>query len=250
MGSGEKRWDDLSVLPLGPSGVVLAEPPAVANAEPEEVEPEPEPEPEGEVLYFEDFDGYADGSDPVAWLDTGARNGLGSEPSLFENVALADGNMAFGTLSEETNIHSHLTELGADSWSSYELSGRMLIAEPDGGVGVTVYSEYPSADRYYRLRRYGSGSFVFSHHGTSPGGCAADTGVIPSAGTWYWFRVRAVPEDGATRLRAKVWAAHESEPGWQASCLEASGSSAGRPGLWSMGPGAKLWDDLEVYWID
>jgi hypothetical protein len=73
--------------------------------------------------------------------------------------------------------------------------------------------------------------------------------VVPSANRWYRFRFEVVPTADATTLRAKVWAEGSVEPAtWQVRCrdTQANRLNAGAVGVWSMGPGAKYWDDLEV----
>jgi hypothetical protein len=114
-----------------------------------------------------------------------------------------------------------------------------------------LYSDYPNTDSYYRLRRYRGNSFHLAPHGDAQGpGCrgSSDTGILPDAHAWYRFRIQAIPQGDATRLRAKVWREGEGEPAWQVDCLDAQPLAfrSGRPGLWGMGPGKKLWDDLEV----
>ena len=74
------------------------------------------------------------------------------------------------------------------------------------------------------------------------------SGVEPRAGAWYRFRFRAQPEGDGTRLQAQVWEEGASEPNaWQIDCLDPAGTlRSGTPGVWSKGPGIKLWDDLEI----
>ena len=127
----------------------------------------------------------------------------------------------------------------------------MRIEHPSAGIGVTLLSDYPNSDSYLRLRRWdGQPSFMLSpHHQSSAGATCVgrtDTGVEPSPNVWYHFRFRTVDENGATRVLARVWADGETEPDdWPVDCLwSAWAEAAGRPGVWSMGPGRKSWDDL------
>ena len=123
----------------------------------------------------------------------------------------------------------------------------MQVTHPDGGVGVTIYSDYPDSDGYYRLRRYRGSAFHLSPHGSS-GACvgSTETDVRPSALRWYQFRIQAFAEDSGVRVRAKVWEQGQAEPDWQADCFHSAPHSSGFPGVWSMGPGEKYWDDLEL----
>ena len=203
-----------------------------------------------EPFYFEDFQASPDGADPVGWFDTGSGNS--SEPSDdFRVFAMSDGNHVMQTTSRETNIHSHLVDGGSVGWSGYEFSGRMRIDVESGAIGVTLYSGYPNSDSYYRLRRYGSRSFYLAPHTNVSSTCLGntDTNVRPEANRWYAFRFRAFPEVGGTRVQAKVWDSLTAEPAaWQADCLDpvASALTGGAPGVWSMGTGAKSWDDLAI----
>jgi hypothetical protein len=80
--------------------------------------------------------------------------------------------------------------------------------------------------------------------------CSSDTtGVVPAANAWYRFRFQVLPEASATYVRAKVWAEGSAEPGgWQIDCFDSRPDrlTQGGVGVWSYGPGAKYWDDLEV----
>lgn len=235
-----------------------AEEPAPGPEEPGSEVPEPPPAEEptasppassGVILYSEDFEAYAGGEDPDGWFDTGKQNSLLEDPTFFETFVLPDDNVAFGTSSRRFTIHSHW--LGSEGWSAYEFRGRMQIDDPSAGIGVTLYSDYPNSDSYYRLRRLDGNDFRLAPHGEPTGSeCAGSqaTGVLPQAGEWYHFRVQALPEAGGTRLRAKVWAEHEAEPGsWPVDCHAGPEAFAsGKIGLWATSAGSKYWDDLEV----
>lgn len=230
-GEGPKYWDDLEVIGLssGSGGATPAESPE----------------------YFMDFELDAPGSDPIDWFDTAAFDSMSQDDSLFSVLTTPGGNQALGTTSTDVNIHSHF--LGADPQDlySYELSGRLMIDDARGGIGVTVYSDYPNSDSYYRLRRSSGNSFHLAPHPDAPTSClgTTDTGVTPAAGTWYEFRFQAVDDaNGGTRLRAKVWAEGAGEPSWQIDCVDSAAGfyDSGVPGVWSMGPGAKYWDDLDL----
>ena len=75
------------------------------------------------------------------------------------------------------------------------------------------------------------------------------TGVVPLANEWYRFSVEATFTGTETLLRAKVWNEVEAEPqGWQQECTDSGPAplAMGTIGVWSMGPGAKYWDDFSV----
>jgi hypothetical protein len=199
--------------------------------------------------YAEDFEAYDDGSDPVDWLDTAAKNSMAENDSLFEVFDLK-GDKVFGTTSTQTNIHSHLTDPGIDTLSAYEYSGRMMMTASRGGIGVTFFSQYPNTDAYYRLRRYGNSAFhIAPHpHGTKIYG-DTDTGVYSSPNVWYWFRILVEDTGSRTEIRAKVWSENSAEPAaWQVDCYDSKSSrlTSGAIGVWSYDRGSKYWDDLAV----
>ena len=201
-----------------------------------------------DYAYFEDF-GDTAGEDPADWVDTEANNSLDEDDSLFETFDV-DGEIAFGTVSTSTNIHSHYTGAVYDtSPTGFVFTGRMRLSASNGGIGVTFLSGYPDTTSYYRVRRYGSNAFHLSPLGTSVSG-VTDSGVVPVADTWYLYKVEVVDTGSRTEIRAKVWAQGSAEPGaWQIDAWDESGSrlTSGRIGVWSMGGGGKYWDDLMIY---
>ena len=183
----------------------------------------------------------------VEWLVT--RRGL------FSVRELEDGNRALATDSDATNIHSHYTGLDSafdgELSESYEFSGWMMATKRRGGIGVTIYSDYPRSDSYHRLRSQNGGSFHLAAHPDGSSVCRGntDSGVRPRGTVWTGFRFQAQPEGSGTRLRAKVWREGRGEPeGWAIDCVTDGREDivSGRPGVWSMGRGLKVWDDLSV----
>lgn len=246
----------------------------LAGPEPEpEPDPEPEPEPEPEpdpdpepppptpppttpptaptpgAQWSQDFESSATGTAVPAWRDTGANNSFNEDDSIFSVTDVA-GNRVLSTSSTSSNIHSHYTGTGSSEWSHYELRGRMQVSAATGGIGVTVYSQFPTEDKYYRLRRYhGALAFELVGHATDTVCTPVSTGVAPQAGQWIRFRLEVAPTAAGNSIRAKTWPESASEPlGWQASCVDAGADrpTAGTIGVWAMGPGSKYWDNLEV----
>lgn len=191
-----------------------------------------------EYLILEDFETYGAGADPVGWLDTGPGNSLLSD-DLFEVY-----DKVFGTVSTLTNIHSHFNQIVG---GNYEYTGRMMITQASGGVGVTFNSQYPVSDSYYRLRRYGGGDFYISPHGTSVNGNTS-SGVVPSPNIWYQFKIQVTDTGSQIEILAKVWEEGTSEPGWQINVVDDSSIRLidGKIGVWSFTSGSKYWDDLRV----
>jgi len=237
----------------GNQGPVSATSEPIEFVAPDATEPGEDPLPDvavGEVLYFEDFESYSGHEDPEGWIDTAAESSLEEAPALFETLEFADGNVAFGSSSVEADIHSHYLGQGSSQWSAYEYSGRVRVDDPDGSIGVTLYSGYPVSDHYHRLRGTGNSTFSIASRGTGGTGCAGatDTGVIVLDGAWYWFRFQAFDVAEGIRLRARVWHDADQEPSeWQIDCVDESAALvSGAPGVWSASGGNTYWDDLEV----
>ncbi|MGE0622630.1 MAG: hypothetical protein AB7O54_08420 [Pseudomonadales bacterium] len=200
------------------------------------------------AYYLSSFDEYADGDDPLDWLDTAASNALTEDQALFK-VSSAGGNSFLSTSSTATNIHSTYAGLGSADLNGYEYSGRMQISSSNGGIGVTAYSQIPDEVGYYRLRRYQGRGFHIAPVGTSVTCDNPETGVTPAAGSWYMFRLHVSSEPNQTNIRAKVWMYGAPEPtDWQVNCIDDSATrlQQGPFGIWAMGPGNKLFDDLSV----
>lgn len=179
------------------------------------------------------------------WIDTRAKNSLRTDDRLFEAIVIEGEDVAI-TRSRDTNIHSHLV-LSAPV-TMQEITGEMMVDEAKGGAGVTFLSRYPLTDHYYRLRRYDTKDFELSPHGTTVSGDTR-SGVVPRPNTWYRFRVRVTDDSTRTSILARVWPAGSSEPSdWQIDCFDETSTRLveGTVGLWSMGPGRKLWRRLVV----
>jgi hypothetical protein len=213
-----------------------------------ELPPEPVPGPGAQKLGSFDFD---DGvGEPAGWLDTAPYNGLNESDSLF-HMGMVDAQGVLMTTLPYTNIHSHVIPGDIDEWFDYEYSGRMRKSHANGGFGVTVYSQYPSSDTYYRIHSHSSSvAFQLENHGAGGISCnAANTGVTPVAGSWYAFRIRVETLASETVLSASVWPEGSAEPGsWQVECSDASPGrlTRGTVGVSAIGPGEKYWDELEI----
>lgn len=208
----------------------------------------------GNTAYVENFESHAIGSSPSDWLSTGPSNSLVEDSSIFGIMQLTDGNKVYGTTNSQTNIHSHHIADGSATWQNYEFGGSLAVSNANAGIGMTLYSDYPNSDSYYRLRAHSGRSFHISSHGSSSIQCEGitDTGVSLVSDHWYHFRFRASNEVSGTHLQAKVWSQSSSEPeGWQVDCIDSQSTlQAGQVGLWAMGSGEKLWDDLYIVSTD
>lgn len=226
-------------------------PPPSPTPNPTPPPPTPNPPPPSGTLWSQDFQFAATGTSVSGWMDTGAGNSLSEDDSLFR-VVDASGNRVLSTSADQSNVHSHYLSSGADQWTNYEVRGRMRSSDPTGGVGITMYSQYPTADVYYRLRAYRGGAFEMVPHPDSAAiACVpATTGVVPAANAWYRFRFRVTPLSGANSIQAKVWADGKTEPSpWQTTCTDARSNRPrkGAMGTWHAGPGTSQWDDLQIH---
>jgi len=198
----------------------------------------------------ETFENYATGSDPASWLDTDANSSMTPNDSLFK-VFSVGGSQVFGTISADADIHSHYVGQDSSTWTNYEYIGRMMISTSNTSIGVTFFSDYPNSDTYYRLRRTNNSTFHIAPHpdgSVTISGGVTDTGVMPSANTWYRFRIQVQDTGSQTDIRAKVWQDGTTEPAnWQVDCYDDHPNriTSGTVGLWSIGSGSKYWDDLQ-----
>lgn len=204
----------------------------------------------------EDFTSYSAGADPAGWLYTGLNNSLATSNTIFE-LQQVDGDLAIATNDVNgANAHAHYVVSGSSAWINYRFSGRVRVEGLTDGIGVTVASDYPNSDSYYRLRRFGNNSFHIAPHGAGiECNGTTDTGVVPIPSVWYNFKIEVGNTGSETQVRAKVWAESELEPtGWQADCVDVGTRlTSGTVGLWALGgsdSGAKFWDDLAVNTVD
>ncbi|NJR62514.1 MAG: LamG domain-containing protein [Cyanobacteria bacterium CRU_2_1] len=215
-----------------------------------------------EVLLDENFESYNDNQDPRDWRDTSENYSLTINENLFKTGQVAR-NKIFRTTSSANHIHSHYVATGTSRWSNYVYSGRLLVPDiSTSGIGVTVLSQYPNADGYYRLGRLGGvqtapnqARFHLSVRRTpgSPSNSMldgqVDSGITPRPNTWYRFRIEVEDEGDRTRIRAKIWEDGTPEP--QTYSMNATDQAidrfrAGTVGLWAAGNGEKRFDDLRV----
>jgi hypothetical protein len=205
--------------------------------------------------YEETFETFGAGADPPDWYDTKAGNSMEEDGSLFK-VFEAGGSKAFGTTSILDNIHSHNIKTYVKNLVLVEYTGRMMIANQKGGIGITFLSHYPLTDNYYRIRRdqWNPAFHIAPHpHGKIAVSGVTNSGVAPEAGQWYRFRILARNTGVATTIQAKTWKEAEAEPTtWQIDAYDNSPGRfvSGTVGVWSGGAGAKYWDDLKVVSVE
>ncbi len=170
---------------------------------------------------------------------------------LFKTFSIAGGKV-YGTRSTMENIYSWYDAPESSEWADYEYSGRMMLTDERGGIGVIFLARRRGEkDCFYSLRRCGEGDtfFLGGHRLEIEGKGETDTEVSPEARTWYRLRIRAENEGDRTRIRAKVWSERNAEPAkWQVDCFDAGAfrNARGFVGVWGCSQGEKYFDDLIV----
>jgi concanavalin A-like lectin/glucanase superfamily protein len=203
------------------------------------------------ALYFENFESYVSGADPVSWVDSVSGGIAAGDASSFTVADAVGGGHSLGVAASAGDLNATVAASGANAWASYEFSGRLESPELGGQAGVTVLSAYPDAQFYYRLARGGTNAFALTKRGTGSLTCASSssTGVSASAGSWMRFRVRVTRFDGRNRVRASLWPDGGTPPSaFQVDCWDKDleSNASGRIGVFSSGISGTQWDDLLV----
>ncbi len=206
-----------------------------------------------ELLFQDNFEFTPVLADPAGWLDTGPLNSLTPANHFAVYDLVAGGNQLFGTNSTATNIHSHYVVPGSELFKNYEVTGLLYMTHPESGIGITFFSDFPNTARYYRMRRFGTGSFFIDPLGTLMTGGTTDSGVVPLPNVDYRYRIRVEDTGTQTEVRARVWEDGTAEPAdWQIDCFDDSATrlTRGTVGVWTFNPGSKFFDDFWVQPLD
>ncbi len=175
---------------------------------------------------------------------------------LFQ-VYLVRGERVYGTTATMRGMFSLYRDEGSSDWRNYEYSGRMMLTDARGGIGVDfLVQDEKGKEVFYRLGRFGEKSeFTLCGHGlVVEYDENVDTMLCPQPWEWYRFRVRVEEEQGQTRIRGKIWRQHTPEPEkWKVEFLDERPVGSARPaagrgaiGLEAAGKGEKFFDDLLV----
>ena len=191
------------------------------------------------------FDDVSVGAVVPGWVDTRSGFSLLEDDSLF-SVAATSGGKALTTTSTLADIHSHMAEPAPATTRTYRLIGGMSVGSATGGIGVTVYSGYPTRDAYYRFGRNPGETFkLTARHAMT---CSmSDSGFMPSPGASYSYEISIASLSDRNRIRVKVWPAGLAEP--PSPQVQCDDTSSARPidgtfGIWSTGAGTKAWDSF------
>ena len=222
LGPGTKAVDDLQVIPIAPLDIMT-----------------------------EDFNTFVVGDNPPDWLD---QNSTLVNGDYFQVMTMGT-DQGFGTSSAQTSLHSHFNAGLWNTWSNYEFTGRVLFTDDSAGVGMTFYSQYPNGeDRYHRLIRYANEpQWRLAPRGTLISDGTSQVNMTVAVNTWYNFKIRVETLADRVTIKARIWAEGTAEPGWwQIDAYDGAATrpTAGTVGLWTMGPGTKIFDDLAVTSVD
>jgi len=164
--------------------------------------------------------------------------------SLEQDSAIFQvGDNVITTNSTQVNVHCHNNKI-FDIDTGLYIHGKMQIDDLDGGIGVCFLSQMPETYAYYRLRRYANDTtFKLSPPSSDivvEG--SIDSAFIPTL-TSVNYLLHLTLEDVGVRIKAKLWNDGDSVPGsWSIDCYDSQKQfTSGTIGLWSMGPGRKLW---------
>ncbi|HUS75232.1 MAG TPA: LamG-like jellyroll fold domain-containing protein [Methanothrix sp.] len=214
------------------------------------------------ILLDKNFEDQSEKSHPVNWSDVEDRIKSIPREGLFKRVSVDGGEIAFGTDSKDSNIHSYYIDKdkGALSWSNYLYQGRMRISDANGSIGVTFLSRQPKeVDQYYALCREGEqGTFkLFAHpkgvqsiKSSGPEKDKTDSGINPLPNTWYRFLIKVQDDESKMMIQAKIWPETSVMP--EAFQIDAYDDSririrSGTVGVWASGSGSKYFNDLKVF---
>jgi len=170
---------------------------------------------------------------------------------LFQ-VFLVRGERVCGTTETRLDMFSLYQDEGSSEWANYEYSGKMMLTDAEGGIGVDfLVQDNKGKEIFYRVSRVGETSeFTLRGHGlVVEYDETVDTRLRPKPWKWYRFRIRVEEEEGQTRIRGKIWEEYTPEPEkWKVEFLDKSpGRNArGSIGLEATGRGEKFFDDLLV----
>jgi WD40 repeat protein len=203
--------------------------------------------------------------EPDNWLDEEDRQKLPTSDVLFKQIAVIGGTAgetAFGTNSEDLNIHSYFSSLGSDAlnWKNYLIEGMMRISDANSGIGITFLSRQPEGiDQYYGLVRDDNHSTF--HLVAHPQGVQkvkssdlvidrTDSGIEPLPNVWYNFLIEIYDTGTETKIKAKIWPESVVIPSQYA--IDAYDDSdirirAGTAGVWATGAGSKYFRHLNIY---
>ncbi len=221
-----------------------------------------------DVVYEENFNGFAAQANPPRWIDTtvgkisGRRRLVNAGLPIYRTWLdpLDAANVVFGTKEAAGNAGETEARFGVFSTletpsfaRNLEYSGRFLRGGSDTRIGVTFFSSYPEKDRYgliglapasegrltMQLFSFGTGTFSGS----------TDSRFTPEPNVWYRFRVLIDSEGIETSVRAHFWRDGDAEPSIDsiaATQRDAERLAAGRIGIWSAVSGGAYFDDLTV----
>ena len=227
-----------------------------------------------EVSYSDNFQSYKTQANPPGWIDTAVGNArpeaLGLYKTWPEPLDHKSSNVVYGTKQASGTPEGRNPRIGAFSTlgtyafsgqGRFEYRGRILRTTADARAGLTFFSSYPDADRYYLIGLWSQPAgtnLTMQLFGMTGGAADASpaefSGTVDSATTltpnkWYRFLIQVDDAEGATKIRARFWPDGSAEP--EAFSIDATDASesrlrGGRIGMWSAVRGEVYVDDLSA----
>ena len=218
-----------------------------------------------DLLLDINFEADSQMPEPSYWLDGEDRQKLALPGGLFKLINVlggAPGETAFGTDSEDLNIHSYFSSNDSDVlfWNNCLFQGRMRISHADSGIGVIFFSRQAEGiDQYYGLARDAQHpTFHLIAHPQDIQKVKSfdlsidrrDSGINPLQNVWYNFLIEVHDAGSETKIRAKIWP--ESEIASAEYVIDAIDDSdirikSGAAGVWASAAGSKYFSNLKVY---
>ncbi|HEX8170970.1 MAG TPA: Ig-like domain-containing protein [Thermoanaerobaculia bacterium] len=221
------------------------------------------------TAYSDDFQSYGTQSNPPGWVDTSIGASAPEAAGLYKTwpdptQGNSGPNVVYGTKQSSGQPEGNNPRVGtfstytAKSFAGagrFEYSGRFLRTSADTRVGITFFSSYPQADRYYLIGLWSHPQQttkltmqLFGFGGPAPQQTTVSD-FTPEVGKWYRFRVRVDDVEGKTVIRGRFWLDTNAEPQtWHIDAVDASAGrlTSGRIGIWSAVRGDAYVDDISA----
>ena len=140
---------------------------------------------------------------------------------------------------------------GSAAWSAYTVSGRVRVSQPNGVVGIVIFSRVGQGSGAFRLLRFDVGKNIrllqFTPANQDPNPDATSQAHF-LVNTWFQFviQVSAPDASGNRTLQAKVFLDGIPAPANFELRTRIAAAEAGSLGVMVNGPGEKFFADLKV----
>jgi len=223
------------------------------------------PPPDTVVSYADDFQSYGEHANPPGWVDNAIGTPAPAASGLYKTwpdplQGNQAANIVYGTQQSSGKPDGTTPRIGTFSTYTtksfagkgrFEYRGRFIRTTTDTRIGLTVFSSYPDADKYYLfgLWQQPGGTLSMQLFGFGAGTLTGttDSNFTPAPGIWYRFTIQADDINSVTYLRARFWQDGKDEPAtWSIDGQDATAQrlSAGHIGMWSAVRGDAYIDDI------